>query len=796
MVFNLKNRKKIHTSLIKRIVINVSIFVFVGIFIFIGIFIHRRYQTFQKRKHEIRLNILKANMQDIKKETTAAYRYIQYSRNHHRQELVSNLKNSVNTQFRFVENYYSLNKGNKSRKAILTDVKAFFNVSEDYKNLFIITLDGRCILNNMSPQWEGREVINYADSAGNSAFKELLREIHKNEKALLNYPSAKKEKDSLFSGKIFFARKFEPLGLIIGEMIKPGNHIESVKRHILKLLTEIRFGEEEYVFVNSYDGRALIKDGELTEKQPNIWDMTDPNGVKVIQEEYKAAQKPGGDYIFYSWKKLTSDEIAPKVSFIRGVDSFEWMLGSGSYIDIIGDKIEEEQKEVEVELVKDIVFIFISLLILLFLAFLIIRNYIRLTKENIKHFTQFFKKAGKEYTRIEKSKLRFSEFHSLADSVNKMIDDRQTMTDQMEKERMLFRYIIDSIPDLIVYQKLDGSYIGCNKAFEKAFEIYSRDIGGKYATDIYPKSQAKKFLSLDKELQDSGPPIRKEEWITLPNGYNYLYDIFKTFYYDHKGNALGIIGIARDITEKEINRIDLKKALEKADESNRIKTKFLENLSHEIRTPLNAISGFTSLIKEEELELEELGFAVGQISNASNRILIVIESILNLSRIQIGEISLKWEAVNIKKCVAETASAIEERFKTEKPELEVEVQSDECPEEFKTDEYWLRIALENIIDNAFKFTREGKIAIQCLNEENGVTIKISDTGIGIPEGAENEVFEYFNQLENPMNKKYQGTGCGLYISKYIIENLGGKLWYESEENTGTIFYVFLSTSKR
>lgn len=734
-------------------------------------------------------------MQDIKKETTAAYRYIQYSRKHHRQELVTNLKNSVNTHFRFVENYYSLKKGNKSKNTILTDVKAFFNASEDYKNLFIITLDGQCVLNNMDSRWEGRAVTDYKDNAGNFVFKDLLSKIHENEKTLLNYPSAEKEKVSLFSGKIFFAKKFEPLGLVIGEMIKPGNYTESVKENILKLLTEIRFGDEEYVFVNSYDGRALISDGEISENQPNIWDMTDPNGVKVIQEEYKAAQKPGGDYIFYSWKKLTSDEIAPKVSFIRGVDSFEWMIGSGSYIDIIGDKIEEEQAAVEVELVKDIVFILISMVVLFFLAFLIIRNYIRHTKENIKHFTQFFKKAGKEYTRIEKSKLRFSEFHSLADSVNKMIDDRKTMTDQMEKERMLFRYIIDSIPDLIVYQKMDGSYIGCNKAFEKAFGIYSPDIAGKYATDVYPENQAKKFMTLDKALEDSGPPVRKEEWITLPDGHNYLYDIFKTFYYDHKGNALGIIGIARDITEKEINRVDLKKALEKADESNRIKTKFLENLSHEIRTPLNAISGFTSLIKEEEMELEELSYAVGQISNASNRILTVIESIMNLSRIQIGEISLKWEAVNIKKCVAETASAIEERFQNEKPELEVEVQTNECPEELKTDGYWLRIALENIIDNAFKFTREGKIAIHCLNEENGLTINISDTGIGIPEGSENEVFEYFNQLENPMNKKYQGTGCGLYISKYIIENLGGKLWYESEENRGTVFYVFLPTNK-
>lgn len=734
-------------------------------------------------------------MQDIKKETTAAYRYIQYSRKHHRQELVSNLRNSVNTQLRFVENYYSLNRRNKSRNTILTDVKAFFNDSEDYKNLFLITPDGRCLLNNMDPQWEGRKVIDYKDSAGNFVFKELLSEIHENKKAQLNYPSAKKAKDSLFSGKIFFARKFKPLGIIIGEMIKPGNYIESVKKDILKLLTDIRFGDEEYVFVNSYDGRALIKDGELTENQPNIWEMTDPNGVKVIQEEYKAAQKPGSDYIFYSWKKLTSDEIAPKVSFIKGVDSFEWMLGSGSYIDIIGDKIEEEQEEIKVELVKDFVFIIISLVVLLFVAFLIIRNYIRLAKENINHFTQFFKKAGKEYTRIEKSKLRFSEFQSLADSVNKMIDDRKKMTDQMEKDRMLFRYIIDSIPDLIVYQKLDGSYIGCNKAFEKAFEVHSGNIEGKYASEVYPESQAKKFMALEKELWDSGPPVRKEEWVTLPGGYNYLYDIFKTFYYDHKGNALGIIGIARDVTEKEINRIDLKKALEKADESNRIKTKFLENLSHEIRTPLNAISGFTSLIKEEDLELEELSFAVGQISNASNRILIVIESILNLSRIQIGEISLKREDVSIKKCVAETASIIEGRFKIDKPELEMEVQTDECPEELKTDEYWLRIALENIIDNAFKFTREGKITVQCQNEENGVTIKIGDTGIGIPEGSENEVFEYFNQLENPMNKKYQGTGCGLYISKYIIENLGGKLWYESEENKGTIFYVFLPAGK-
>ena len=797
MSLRFKHRyKKKQQSLVRRVLLNISIFTFLGILIFIGIFIHRRYQTFQDRKEEIRVNILKRNMEDISNETNAAYRYIQYSRKSHKDQLVDRLKGEVKSEYSFIDYYHSMNVDKKSNQKTISDLVNYYRTTDKHDDFFIMKMDGIMLVNRNLPELEGKQAVHYEDISGKKVYKQLTENLQKKEEVLLKLQSSEHPSDSLFSGKIIYARKFTPLGLIIGKTLIPSNHVASIKQDILRLLSDIRFGDEGYVFVNTYDGHALIKDGEIVEERPNIWNLTDPNGVKVIQEEYRAAQIPGGDYIFYSWRKLKTDEIAPKVSFIRGLDSFEWMIGSGSYIDIISDKIEKEQQQLEVELMKDIVFIFISLMVLLIIAFIVIRNYFRLTKENVNHFTNFFDQAGKKYIRIDKSALKFSEFTKLADAANSMIDDKEKLTRQMDKERLLFRYIIDSIPDLIVYKKKDGTYQGCNKAFEKAFGLYSKDIADKKAGDIYPENQSKKFLELDKKLIEKGQPVRKEEWLTLPNGHNYLYDIYKTFYYDHQGNALGIIAIARDITEKEMNRMDLKKALVKADEANRIKTTFLENLSHEIRTPLNAISGFSSLIRDEELTLEEISSSLIQISRASDRILKVIESILNLSRIQVGEIYFKEEKVNLHRLTKELTNGIKERFQNDKPEIELDVRIDQCPADLIADEYWLGVAIDNLLDNALKFTRYGKVVVECLNETNRVKLVISDTGIGIPDNSEELIFDYFTQITNPMNKKYQGTGCGLFISKYIIDHHGGEIWYESDEGTGTTFYMTIPYGRK
>jgi len=104
---------------------------------------------------------------------------------------------------------------------------------------------------------------------------------------------------------------------------------DSLKQEILEFISCIRYNSEGYIFVNTYSGEALITDGKIVSKPQNIWELTDPNGVKVIQEERKAVNNPNGDFIYYTWNKLTKDVPASKVSFIKGIPDWEWMLGAG-----------------------------------------------------------------------------------------------------------------------------------------------------------------------------------------------------------------------------------------------------------------------------------------------------------------------------------------------------------------------------------------------------------------------------------------------------------------------------------
>ncbi|MCK5879300.1 MAG: cache domain-containing protein, partial [Holophagae bacterium] len=138
---------------------------------------------------------------------------------------------------------------------------------------------------------------------------------------------------------------FEADGLIGHAFVIPAVHLciavlkprvqqeEWLKSQVLNYAASIRFGKEGYIFINTFDGIPLLRDGKPVKNGKSMWELTDPNGVKVIQKEYEAATKNDGDFIYYSWRKLTHDRVMPKVSYIRGMKDWQWIVGTGVYMD-------------------------------------------------------------------------------------------------------------------------------------------------------------------------------------------------------------------------------------------------------------------------------------------------------------------------------------------------------------------------------------------------------------------------------------------------------------------------------
>ncbi len=226
----------------------------------------------------------------------------------------------------------------------------------------------------------------------------------------------------------------------------------------------------------------------------------------------------------------------------------------------------------------------------------------------------------------------------------------------------------------------------------------------------------------------------------------------------------------------------------KAEESERLKTAFLSNISHEIRTPMNGIVGFTELLANKDTTDEQRVFYKQLILNACNQLLFIINDIIDISAIEAGEVTLKTSTVSM----SDVISNLKYFFTPLAREKNVEfiIQADDNSEinNFETDEVKLIQILTNLINNSFKFTDKGSVTLGYNIEDKFIKFYISDTGIGIKPENEKAIFERFRQEDIGMNRKHQGVGLGLSISKAFAELLGGIIWFEANKTVGTTFY--------
>ena len=235
------------------------------------------------------------------------------------------------------------------------------------------------------------------------------------------------------------------------------------------------------------------------------------------------------------------------------------------------------------------------------------------------------------------------------------------------------------------------------------------------------------------------------------------------------------------------------RAKEKAEESDRLKTAFLNNMSHEIRTPLNAIMGFSEILPENFENKENLQKFSGIIKLKGNELLELVNSILDIANIESGQLSLNLEKSNIKRLLGEMeVFFIEYQKRVNKGNIQLifKRQINNSNLDVFIDQGKIKQILINLIGNAFKFTSSGKIEVGCsLLEDNKLNFYVSDTGIGIPKEKHEMIFERFRQIEE--FAYHEGAGLGLSISQGLIQFLGGEIWLESEVNIGTTFHFII-----
>lgn len=382
-----------------------------------------------------------------------------------------------------------------------------------------------------------------------------------------------------------------------------------------------------------------------------------------------------------------------------------------------------------------------------------------------------------------------SAIHNNDGSISNYILVMADITDKKKAElqiRLLSQSVNQSPVSVMITDK-DGNLEYVNPKFEENTGYKAEEILGQNPRFLKSGEHPAEFY---KEFWDTileGKIWKGEFKNKRKNGELYWDESIVSPIHDENNNITQFVAVQQDITEKKKLLDDLKEALEKAQESNRLKTAFLHNISHEIRTPMNAIVGFSHLLGDPATDQESKSMYIEAIQNSANHLLSIITDIVNISSIEAKIIKANNGQVNVNSVIRTLYNQFSVKAKEKGLSFSFKTALNDNDAVINTDGTKLTQIISNLLNNALKFTSEGEITYGYTLEGQFLEFYVSDTGIGIPMEEHVKIFEAFYQVDNKLERLYEGTGLGLAICKAYTGLLGGEIWVESKPDAGSVF---------
>ncbi|WP_189376918.1 PAS domain-containing hybrid sensor histidine kinase/response regulator [Thalassotalea profundi] len=351
---------------------------------------------------------------------------------------------------------------------------------------------------------------------------------------------------------------------------------------------------------------------------------------------------------------------------------------------------------------------------------------------------------------------------------------------------------------LVSITDLEGIIVYVNDKFIDISGYHESELLGKKHNVLNSNNQPKSYWKKMHQTILSGKVWHDEVRNRAKNGHYYWVDTTIVPNFDSDKKVIGFTSIRTDITQQKDNIAKLALAKEQAEVANISKADFLANMSHEIRTPMNGVIGMINLLIEHELNAEQLKIA-NIIKSSAVGLLTIINDILDFSKVDAGKLTLEFTPFDLGKMLEELGATM--GFLAQDKHLELICPAYPVIDQWITgDSGRIRQILTNLIGNAIKFTDTGHIAIYVKQIEETADKKVFhfeviDTGIGIEQSKQSQLFEQFSQSDNSTTRKYGGTGLGLSISKKIVELMGGTIGIEQTLLKGSTFWFTLPFSK-
>jgi len=385
--------------------------------------------------------------------------------------------------------------------------------------------------------------------------------------------------------------------------------------------------------------------------------------------------------------------------------------------------------------------------------------------------------------------------HEFIVSFTRDITERKKTEGILLQRQNQLRSFVEAAPAAIAMFDQEMCYLAVSKQWLKDYNLSEDgDIMGKKFYDILPHASKKWEKIFSKSLK--GHIEKKaEEKITLSQDTEAWIKWEVRPWYNISQEIEGFIMFTEDITAQKKQAEELRIAKEKAEEASRAKEQFLANMSHEIRTPMNAILGMARLLSRSELT-EQQSMYQDAIKASADNLLVIINDILDISKIEAGKLNFESVGFNLALLVHNTCTT--NRYRAEEKGVGLFYEVDRRINNILIgDPTRLIQVFNNLVSNAIKFTDEGIVEIECrliesTETNNKIDFRIIDTGIGIDADKVNNIFDSFSQGDESISRKYGGTGLGLTISKRLVSMFGGELKVNSKKSIGTTFYFTLN----
>ena len=641
---------------------------------------------------------------------------------------------------------------------------------------FIDDMNGQFILLPIAPQMEGKTVLDNKDDTGHFIMRGLIDAARKpTGEGFSRYRWYSPDNPKEMSDKLAYVRHFAPYDWLIGT----GDYLykweQLQQQEAIARLRSVRFGATGYIALLDRHERSLISPTNKSLENTIVADMppVERTALKILAE--KARQ--GGGFVNYEWPHPETGKLAKKTALVRSVEPWGWVVIATMFHDELQSALNAEVEVFEQGASQRSLNLLLAIVGALSLALL----------------------ASVVFSRWSKS--LFTAYHE------------QNLAQQaaLRESELKLATILDGVEAYIYIKGPDYRYRYANRQVCELFGKSLEEVVGKDDSAFFDPPTAAVIRQNDRRVIEDGQRVAEEEVNTTADGkVTRAYVSVKLPLRDADDHVYSLCGISTDITgrkqiEAELalyrNQLEalvaarteeLAAARDAAEAASRAKSTFLANMSHEIRTPMNAILGLTHLLLKNISE-PKFHDQLSKILDSAKHLLSIINNILDLSKIEVGKLTLENAEFSPAQVVDRCFSMLAERASAKGLQLVKQIDP-ALPDFLLGDALRLEQSLLNFVGNAIKFSEHGQIVVHAsTSEDDGQSVllrfEVQDEGIGIEPAQQARLFNAFIQADGSMTRRYGGTGLGLAISRQLAQMMGGEVGVDSIPGLGSTFWI-------